>query len=156
MERLAGPSVREMLSAILAAIEHSLRERLSSSPISAPDETLIRYLVGTMGDCPREQVSVFYLDSGNHLLRNEIAAMGTPSQATVSPRAIIARALQLEATALLLAHNHPGGDASPSDADIRFTRRLARVAGDLGIVMHDHLVIAGARWTSMRAAGALS
>lgn len=156
VEKLSGPMHREALSATLAAIEHSLRERIVSSPISAPDEALIRYLVGTMGDCPREQVRVLYLDSGNHLLRDEVAVEGGPNHASASPRAIIARALQLEATALLLAHNHPGGDTQPSGADIRFTRLLARVAADLGIALHDHLIIAGGKWSSMRAAGVLS
>ncbi|PTS90434.1 hypothetical protein DBR17_01520 [Sphingomonas sp. HMWF008] len=156
VERAADARTRDILHATAAAIEHCLRARLLPKPISAPDKALIDYLVGTMGDCPREQVRVLYLDSGNHLLRAEIAAEGSPNQTMIAPRMIIARALQLEATALLLAHNHPGGEPHPSAADLRFTAQLARATRDLGIVLHDHLTIAGARWLSMRATGTLS
>jgi DNA repair protein RadC len=119
----------------------------------APDAALIDYLVGTMGDCPREQVRILYLDSGNRLIRDEIGTEGTPTQAFIAPRAIIARALDLEATALLVVHNHPGGTPYPTRTDIDFTAHLARVAKDLGLVLHDHLIIAGDSWQSLRANG---
>lgn len=149
------PEACGIVLATKAAIEHSLRERIQPDPITAPSDALIRYLTGTMGDCPREQVRVFYLDSGNHLIRDEVAAEGSPNQVFLAPRAIIARAIELEATALLVAHNHPGGAPEPTRADVAFTTHLARAAENLGMVLHDHLIIAGNRWRSLRAAGVL-
>lgn len=126
-----------------AAIEHSLRIRILPDPINAPNDALVQYLVGVMGDLPREQVRVLYLDSSNHLLRVEVAAEGSPNQIFAAPRVILTRALELEATALIVVHNHPGGTPEPSPADHRFTNHLARAARDLGIVFHDHLIVAG-------------
>jgi DNA repair protein RadC len=102
-----------------------------------------------------EQFRVLYLNSRNRLLRDEIVATGTPNEVTVHPRAIVKRALEVSATALILVHNHPSGSPDPSQSDIQTTARIVRAAKTLDIVVHDHIIVARSGWRSFRQSGLL-
>lgn len=157
IERVLG--VRHPVIGVLAAtrqaLEQVLRCRIERKAISTIDQPLIDFLVATMGDLPREQVRVLYLDRGNRLVNDEIIAQGSVGEAHPYARDIITRALELHASAMIVVHNHPGGDPEPSPPDIAFTRRLSEIAEALDIVVHDHLVIAGSTCASMRRRGFL-
>lgn len=157
IERVLGARRRaiELLSATGQALEHVLRCRIERRALSTVDQPLVDFLIATMGDLPRERVRVLYLDRGNRLVSDEIAAQGSVGEAHPYARDILARALELNASAMIVVHNHPGGDPEPSASDIAFTRRLSAIADMLDIVLHDHLVVAGSACASMRRRGLL-
>jgi DNA repair protein RadC len=144
-----------LLDAHRALLEHSLRDRLLDMPITASGAALERYLVATLGDARSERMRALYLDGGNRLIRDELIAEGDPGSIPVSTRKVLNRALELCASAVILVHNHPGGSAEPSSADIAFTRRVADAGKHLAIRLHDHLIIAGNACVSLRERGLL-
>lgn len=106
-------------------------------------------------DRGREIARVLYLNAANHLLRDESCAEGSLLEVTIHPREVVRRALELGATALILVHNHPSGDPTPSRADREATRRLAAAAALLDIRLHDHVIVASSGCVSFRALGLL-
>ena len=90
---------------------------------------------------PREQFRILFLDKRNHLIADEVQGRGTVDHTPVYPREVARRALELSATAIILAHNHPSGDPAPSAADVRMTRDVISVLEPLGIVVHDHIIL---------------
>jgi DNA repair protein RadC len=98
---------------------------------------------------------VLYLDRKNVLIADETQGEGTVDHVPVYPREVVKRALALDASALILVHNHPSGDPTPSSADIDMTHQIERAAGALGLVLHDHLVIGRSREVSFRSEGLL-
>jgi DNA repair protein RadC len=99
----------------------------------------------------REQFRILFLDKKNRLIRDEIQQVGTVDHTPVYPREVVRRALELSASAVLLIHNHPSGDPSPSRADIEMTKTIIDVASPLGITVHDHIIIAREGHASLRA-----
>jgi DNA repair protein RadC len=89
----------------------------------------------------REQFRVLFLDKRNQLIADEIQQTGTVDHTPVYPREVVKRALELSATAIILVHNHPGGDPTPSHADIDMTKRIIEIAHGLGIEVHDHIIV---------------
>jgi len=89
----------------------------------------------------REQVRVLFLDKRNQLIADEVVQTGTVDHAPVYPREVVKRALEVSATAIILCHNHPSGDPTPSRADIDMTRKIIDVAKPLGIDVHDHIIV---------------
>jgi len=152
----ASAQVADLLDAHRVLLEHSLRDRLLDGPVVASGAPLQRYLVATMGDSRTERLRVLFLDGGNRLLADELVARGSTGGVPASVRMILNRALELHAAALIVVHNHPGGQADPSPVDIAFTRKLAEAGRYLAIVLHDHLIVAGDVCTSLRARGVLS
>lgn len=155
MRAITNDRVGRLTSATGAAIAHALRERLQRRPLDGGDQDLIAYLVATMADLDHEQLRVLYLDRGNCLIRDEALAGGTVGRMTIYPRTVLRRAIALNASAMIIVHNHPGGSAEPSPEDIEGTRRIAALAGALDIAVHDHVIIAGDRWVSLRRRGGL-
>ena len=98
-----------------------------------------------------EQFRVLFLDKKNRLIADEVEQRGTVDHTPVYPREVIKRSLELSATALILVHNHPSGDPSPSTADVQMTRQIIDVAKPLGITVHDHIIIGKAGHASMKA-----
>jgi len=98
---------------------------------------------------------VLYLDRKNTLIADEAQGKGTIDHVPVYPREVVKRALELNASALLLVHNHPSGDPTPSDSDIDMTRQINNAAAALDITVHDHLIVGKSRELSFRAAGLL-
>jgi DNA repair protein RadC len=114
---------------------------------------LIDYLSADMAHLPAERLRVLFLNAKNHLLRDEMVSEGSVNETPIYPREIMRRALEVGATALILAHNHPSGDAQPSEGDIKATRRVADAARALDIRIHDHVILARSGWSSFRALG---
>ena len=119
-------------------------------------EQLLDYLRMDMAFEREEHVRVLFLDAGCSLLRDEAMWSGTVDAAPFYPREIVRRALDLGAAALIVVHNHPSGDPTPTRADVDRTLELEQAAGALGIGLHDHLVIAERGHSSMRADGLLT
>ena len=99
---------------------------------------------------PIEQFRVLFLDKRNQLIADEVQQTGTVDHTPVYPREVIKRALELSATALILVHNHPSGDPSPSQADIQMTKAIINIATPLGISVHDHIIVGKAGHASLK------
>ncbi len=113
-------------------------------------DRVIEYLNAVMAREKVEQFRVLFLDKRNRLLADEAQARGTVDHTPVYPREVIKRALELHANALILVHNHPSGDPTPSDDDIEMTRQVKAAAQMMSIVLHDHIIIGNGRWVSFR------
>ncbi|MNE68303.1 hypothetical protein D3C80_1639560 [compost metagenome] len=111
------------------------------------------YLRAALAHAPREQFRTLYLNKRNILIREEMRADGTVDHAPVYPREVVRRALELSASALILVHNHPSGDPTPSRADIEMTRRVIDAARVFDIEVHDHVIVGREGTKSFRALG---
>ncbi|MGI9394716.1 MAG: JAB domain-containing protein, partial [Boseongicola sp.] len=118
-------------------------------------DALLEYCRTTMAHCEIEQFRVLFLDRKNVLIADEEQAKGTVDHVPVYPREVIKRALELNASALILVHNHPSGDPSPSESDMDMTAQVASAAKTLSITLHDHLIIGKSAEFSFRTAGYL-
>lgn len=134
---------------LLRALEYPLRQR----PVLTSTEAVRTYLRARLAALPREAFHVLFLDKKNQLIADERMAEGTVDHAPVYPREVVRRALELSASAIVLAHNHPSGDPAPSCADIDMTQQVVAAARTLQIVVHDHLVVGGDQVASLRALG---
>jgi DNA repair protein RadC len=150
-----GEAIAAFLASVRGAQIHALRREIEEGQVLATSAALLDYLHVSLGWSADEQFRVLYLNSRNRLLRDEQVASGTPNEVTVHPRAIVKRALDLGATALILVHNHPSGSPDPSQTDIQTTARIARAARTLDIVVHDHIIVARCGWRSFRQSGLL-
>jgi DNA repair protein RadC len=116
-------------------------------------QALLDYCSASMAYNSVEQFRILFLDRQNVLIADEVQQTGTVDHTPVYPREVVKRALELNASALILVHNHPSGDPTPSQADIEMTRRIAGTAEPLGIQLHDHLVIGKGRHASFKSLG---
>jgi DNA repair protein RadC len=148
-----GEAIAAFISLVRGAQLHALRRALEDGPLLPTSAALLDYLHLHMAWSADEEFRVLYLNSRNRLLKDEAAARGTPNEVSVHPRAIVKRALELGATALILVHNHPSGSTEPSQSDIRTTSRIVRAARTLDIVVHDHIIVARSGWRSFRQSG---
>ncbi|MHA6721407.1 RadC family protein [Sphingomonas sp. RS2018] len=130
-----------------------LKAQAQDRPLLANWQSLLDYLRADMAHHQIERVRVLHLDSRNRLIRDELMNEGTVDEAPVYAREVIRRAIQLGSTALILVHNHPSGDASPSRADIEITRAIAEAGKRLNVTLHDHIIMATSGHTSLRAQG---
>ncbi len=133
---------------------HVARAEALEGPVISSSDALMRYLQLDMAREPIERFRVLFLDPHNRLL-DETVIDGSIKQAPVYPREVMRRALQVGATALILVHNHPSGDPTPSRSDIVMTRRIVDAGRELDVTVHDHLVVARSGWMSFRARGLL-
>ena len=141
---------------LMEAVGHRMaRAQVIGKPILASWDALLRYCQTAMAHRDLEQFRVLYLDRKNVLIADEAQADGTVDHVPVYPREVVKRALELNASALILVHNHPSGDPSPSQADIEMTYAIRDAAQVLGLVIHDHLIIGKARELSFRSEGYL-
>lgn len=150
-----GPAVITELKIVAAAAQRLARSRVMQRPVLTSWDALLDYCHTAMAHAPIEQFRILYLDRKNVLIADEEQARGTIDHVPVYPREIVRRALELNASALILVHNHPSGDPTPSDADITMTHRIVQAAETMGIVVHDHLIIGKDRELSFRAADLL-
>jgi DNA repair protein RadC len=137
-----------------AALRLALAEVINR-PVMGNWDRLMAYLTATLAREPVEQFRVLFLDTRNRLLADEAMGRGTVNHTPVYPREVVKRALELHATALILVHNHPSGDPTPSAADIDMTREIRGAAAALSIALHDHVIIGNDRWLSFRREGLL-
>jgi DNA repair protein RadC len=143
----------KLLAAVHQTLKQVLKAEVCTKPILSTGNAVINYLAFAMGHLRVEEVRALYLDSKNCLLRDVLITRGSVSAAPIYPREILKHALDVGATAFLLAHNHPSGDPTPSQSDIEITRRLCFAAKELELFMHDHLIIARKGWFSFRSEG---
>ncbi|MEL6642829.1 MAG: DNA repair protein RadC [Pseudomonadota bacterium] len=150
-----GSRVVEELKIVEAAAHRLARARVMGRPVVSSWQALLDYCQTTMALRETEQFRVLYLDTRNTIIADEEQAQGTVDHVPVYPREVVKRALELNASALILVHNHPSGDPTPSQADIDMTERIRKAADVLSITLHDHLVIGQSRELSFRSEGYL-
>lgn len=150
-----GDAVVQELKIVEAAAHRLSRARVMHRPVLSGWQALLDYCHTTMAHGEIEQFRVLYLDRKNVLIADEEQARGTVDHVPVYPREVAKRALELNASALILVHNHPSGDPTPSEADIAMTARIQAAAEALSITLHDHLIIGKDCDLSFRAAGYL-
>lgn len=150
-----GEAGAAALKTVQAAALRLARSELLDQPVIDNGERLFSYLTAVLAREPVEQFRVLFLDIRNRLIADEMQARGTVDHTPAYPREIVKRALELGATALILVHNHPSGDPTPSRADIETTNRIRDAASALGIVLHDHIIVGRGRHLSFRQQGLL-
>jgi DNA repair protein RadC len=150
-----GESCAAMLKSIHAAALRLAHAEIIGRPILNNWDKLLDYLTTVMARDRTEQFRILFLDSRNRLLADEPQARGTVNHTPVYPREVVKRALELNATALILTHNHPSGDPTPSHDDIVMTRQIAAAAQTVSITVHDHIIIGNGAFTSFRREGLL-
>lgn len=150
-----GDAAIASIKAIHAAAEKMLKAEASQGKIIQSWTALLDYCRVSMGHKKVEEFRVLFLNHKNVLITDEVQHTGTVNHAPVYPREVVKRALDLGASSLILAHNHPSGDPMPSRDDIEITRQLSMAAASLGISVHDHLIIAGNKYYSFKSNGLL-
>jgi DNA repair protein RadC len=155
MVKGVGEAVVQDLKIIEAAAQRMMRSRVMNQPILSSWDALLDYCHTAMAHRETEQFRILFLDRKNVLIADEEQAKGTVDHVPVYPREVVKRGLELNASALILVHNHPSGDPTPSEADINMTMQIQEAAQVLGIILHDHLIIGKSRELSFRAQGYL-
>ena len=130
-----------------------LETRVEGRPILSSWDALGDYLQAAMGHSPVEEVRILFLNAKNMLLANEAMWRGSVDEASVHVREVISRAIQLGATAIIIVHNHPSGDPTPSQQDIRLTRDLIDAGKHMKVTVHDHVIVGAQGRSSMKALG---
>ncbi|WP_380784822.1 RadC family protein [Sphingomonas sp. R86521] len=138
------------------AMRLALQRGLVDAPLLSSSNLLLDYLWTVLSHERSETVRILYLDARNRLIRDEAASTGTLTSATLSAREVVRRALELNAAGIIVAHNHPSGDPTPSPQDIESTGRLQKAAALFDISVHDHLIVASRGAVSLKASGLLS
>ncbi len=140
---------------VQAAAVRLARAEVMERPVLGNWDKLMDYLTAVLAREAIEQFRILFLDSRNRLLADEAQARGTVNHTPVYPREVVKRALELHATALILVHNHPSGDPTPSREDVRMTEQIRDAADVLGIVVHDHVIVGNGKHLSFKAQGLL-
>jgi DNA repair protein RadC len=126
---------------VQAAATRLARVLVKARPVLSSWSGVLDYCRSAMAFADKEQFRVLFLDKRNQLIADELQQTGTVDHTPVYPREVVKRALELSATAIILVHNHPSGDPTPSRADIQMTQAVVAVAQPLGIAVHDHLIV---------------
>ena len=150
-----GEAVICELKVVEAAAHRLARARVIQRPVISSWDAVIDYVRTAMSHLETERFRVLYLDRKNVLIADEAQGEGTVDHVPVYPREVMKRALELCASALILVHNHPSGDPTPSQADIDMTLQIEAAGQVLGVTLHDHIVVGKSREVSLRGAGYL-
>ena len=148
-----GEATAVELKIVHAAGVKLAQERVLRRPVISSWNDLLAYCRASMADEKIEQFRILFLDRKNILIADEVQQRGTVDHTPVYPREVVKRALELSASAIILVHNHPSGDPTPSRADIDMTNQIVKAAGPLGVRVHDHLVIGHRTEASFKALG---
>ncbi|MFQ1700394.1 DNA repair protein RadC [Loktanella agnita] len=148
-----GEAVVTELKIVESAAHRLARAKVMQRHVMSGWDALLDYCHTVMAHRDTEQFRILYLDTKNVLIADEEQACGTVDHVPVYPREVVKRALELNAAAIILVHNHPSGDPTPSDADIQMTDQINQAAAALGITVHDHLIIGKSCEMSFRAQG---
>ncbi|HET7714746.1 MAG TPA: DNA repair protein RadC [Bauldia sp.] len=136
-----GEKAAQHLKVVYAAAQRFGKDQVKARPLLDSWSSVIDYCRGAMGYESIEQFRILFLDKRNALIADEVQQSGTVDHTPVYPREVVKRALELSATALILVHNHPSGDPTPSRADIQMTKSVIDIAKPLGIIVHDHIIV---------------
>jgi DNA repair protein RadC len=149
----AGDAVVTELKLIRAAALRLMRAQIMQRPALSSSSDVLNYLRAAQAYEDREQFRVLFLDKKNRLVADEIQQQGTVDHTPVYVREVVKRALEHSATAIILVHNHPSGDPTPSRADIDMTKQIVAAAKPLGVAVHDHVIVGRDGCASLKALG---
>jgi DNA repair protein RadC len=136
-----GDAAITELKVVLASASRLARGQVKQRTVLSSWSTVLDYCRTAMAFADKEQFRILFLDKRNQLIADEVQQVGTVDHTPVYPREVVKRALELSATAIILVHNHPSGDPTPSRADIQMTQSIIEVARPLGISVHDHIIV---------------
>jgi DNA repair protein RadC len=136
-----GEAANTELKIVQAAAGRLARGEVKKRPVLSSWTAVLDYCRTTMAFADKEQLSIIFLDKRNQVIADEVQQKGTVDHTPVYPREVVKRALELSATAVILVHNHPSGDPTPSRADIQMTQSIVEIAKPLGIAVHDHIIV---------------
>ncbi len=143
------------LKTVRDAAARLAQDEIVGQPILSSWQALLDYCRIVMGHEKKEQFRIFFLNRKNVLIADEVQQIGTVDHTPVYPREVVKRALDLGATAIIMAHNHPSGDASPSKGDIAVTKEVREAGIKLGITLHDHVIVSRNGTSSFKSMGLL-
>ena len=150
-----GPAIVTELKLIQAAALRLSRAAIINRPMLASWTSILAYCRAAMAYNDTESFRLLFMDKKNQLIADEVQQQGTVDHTPVYAREVIKRALELSASAIIMVHNHPSGDPTPSLADIDMTKRIMAAGDRLGIMVHDHVIIARSGHVSLRQLGVL-
>ncbi len=148
-----GLGVLHAIQLTQAIVGKVLQQKMMSKPVLASWQSVLDYCHATMAHDQREIVRLLFLDRKNQVIADEVQQTGTVDHAPLYPREVVKRALDLGASALIIVHNHPSGDPTPSRGDVEMTLKVQQAASSLGIEVHDHLIIGKGRHSSLKSMG---
>jgi DNA repair protein RadC len=148
-----GAAAAVMIKTVQAAALRMTQQEVTQREVIGSWKKLLDYCRMAMAEEKNEQFRLLFLDSRNSLIADEVQQRGTVNHTPVYPREVVKRALELGATAIIMVHNHPSGDPTPSADDIAMTREVAEAAEKLGIALHDHIVIGRKGHVSLKSQG---
>ncbi len=150
-----GETAITALKLVDAAMVRTLKQEVAATHVISSWDRLIDYLKASMGREKVEQVRILFLDSKLRLIADELQQRGTVNHTPLYPREVVKRALELNASSLILVHNHPSGDTTPSREDIDMTREVRDALGKIGIALHDHVIVGRGGASSFKSLGLL-
>ena len=145
-----GTATITEIKLIAAAASRVAKGQLKQRTLLSSWNDVIDYCRTSMAFADKEQFRILFLDKRNQLISDEVQQVGTVDHTPVYPREVMKRALELSATAIILVHNHPSGDPTPSQADIQMTKAIIDIATPLGISVHDHIIVGKNGHASMK------
>jgi len=152
MDGLGDAAITEF-KVVEAAAQRLARGEVRRRPVLSSWDAVLDYCRTAMAFSEKEHFRILFLDKRNQVIADEVQQTGTVDHTPVYPREVIKRSLELSATAVILVHNHPSGDPTPSRADVDMTKQIIEVARPLGIAVHDHIIIARDGHASLKAMG---
>jgi DNA repair protein RadC len=148
-----GPAVVQTLKIVAAAAVRLSKREAMTKPVLGSFKALLDYCMAAMAREEREQFRILFLDRKNMLIADEVQNKGTIDHTPAYPREVVRRALELSAASIILVHNHPSGDPTPSRNDVELTKEIVAAAKTLGIAVHDHLIVAKQFHASLKGLG---
>ncbi|MCC6780630.1 MAG: DNA repair protein RadC [Hyphomicrobiales bacterium] len=146
-----GEAAVAELKIVAAAAARLTRGAVAKRPVLSSWNSVLDYCRAAMAFAAKEHLRILFLDKRNQLIADEVQQVGTVDHTPVYPREVVKRALEVSATALILVHNHPSGDPTPSRADIEMTGAIVEAAKPFGIAVHDHVIVGKDGHASLRA-----
>ena len=145
-----GEAAITEIKLIAATASRIARGQLKQKTVLSSWSAVLDYCRAAMAFADKEQFRILFLDKRNQLIADELQQVGTIDHTPVYPREVVKRALELSATAIILVHNHPSGDPTPSTADVQMTKSIMTIAGPLGIAVHDHIIVGKSGHASLK------
>ena len=136
---------------VQAAAQRLAKGQVKKRPVLSSWHSVLDYCRAAQAFAEKEQFRILFLDKRNQLIADEVQQSGTVDHTPVYPREVVKRALELSATAIILVHNHPSGDPTPSQADIEMTKQVANIAKPLGVLLYDHIIVGKEGHASLKA-----
>lgn len=150
-----GEGAAAIIRAVSVSCDRILLEKIIERPLMTSWNDVVNHIKKNMQNLQTEQFRILFLDSKNRLTHDEVQQTGTINHVPIYPREVAKRAIELGAAAIIMVHNHPSGDPTPSADDIEITKAINQITKSLGIRLHDHIIVGGNRYLSFRSEGLL-